>query len=402
MTALCGGGPSEIIPGTQQLQNLIGSAIADALVAGEVSWFAAAASAVGYLTFDLASLCATDPPGFPNIDAARLAGYFNPLNPQGAQQLRDDALQMLETLLWTDYCQCVSGPQPSKPLPPSPPPGYQNNNPNVAPPGSPAACATYGPGGGLRSFLGTPPTVSIALTNFGIVPAGASGVTWEIQWQDWTPNVFPLNATLEVLYSGTTPSTINHSTIALPVAGQSTTLQCNIAGPVAQIQGILTNSQVTAADGFHSLETVRYFCGGATGQPGLDCCPPDPTLQTMILQVMQLEQLILDQLGGSKSYKRGTAHTGLTGTGTLSVTGLFGVLIELTSGVPTVPQLPGVPPYEFSVGWISCLTGDGMIDEVRITRQAQVWSSRLAPLATVFGYQLNAGFTATITELLPV
>jgi len=42
-----------------------------------------------------------------------------------------------------------------------------------------------------------------------------------------------------------------------------------------------------------------------------------------------------------------------------------------------------------------------MIDETRITRQSQVWASRLAPLATTYGYQLNQGFTATVTELVP-
>jgi hypothetical protein len=84
------------------------------------------------------------------------------------------------------------------------------------------------------------------------------------------------------------------------------------------------------------------------------------------------------------------------------VSEIAGVLVDITQGTPTTPELPGVPPYQWSVGWVSMLTADGMIDEIRLTRQSQVWLSRLSPYASVVGYQLNPGFVATLTELLPV
>lgn len=149
---------------------------------------------------------------------------------------------------------------------------------------------------------------------------------------------------------------------------------------------------------------IDMFCTSPTA-PNSPCCPPDPLVSNYLNQILNLEQLIyqkLEQAAPVAAYKRGTVHSGRTGTGTITVSGLFGVLIEITQGVPTDPLLPGVPPYQWSVGWCSVLTGDGMIDEIRITRQAQVWASRLAPYATTVGYQINAAFVANITELLPV
>ena len=130
------------------------------------------------------------------------------------------------------------------------------------------------------------------------------------------------------------------------------------------------------------------------------CCPPDPSIALGLQTIINLLQNLHTPPAGT--YKKGTVHSGLTGSGTLSVTGLFGLQIQLTSGVPTQIQFPGVPPYERSVGWMSVLTADGMIDEVRITRQNQVWASALARYATQVGFQLNAGFSMTVTELLPV
>ena len=40
-----------------------------------------------------------------------------------------------------------------------------------------------------------------------------------------------------------------------------------------------------------------------------------------------------------------------------------------------------------------------MVDEVRLTRQAQTWVSRLFPLADVLGYALREGVTVSVQEL---
>lgn len=50
---------------------------------------------------------------------------------------------------------------------------------------------------------------------------------------------------------------------------------------------------------------------------------------------------------------------------------------------------------------MSVMTGDGMIEERRLTRQFQVWLPQSMPLATTFGFFLFPGVVATITELVP-
>jgi hypothetical protein len=132
------------------------------------------------------------------------------------------------------------------------------------------------------------------------------------------------------------------------------------------------------------------------------CCPPDPLLS---IKLDQLLGLVLNLYGRSSSgtvgsYVKGTIHAGLSGSGNVAVTGRLGVLVDITAEAPA-PVAPGNPPYLFDQGWLSCSTPDGFIDEKRLTRSEQIWMPALFPISTSFGYFLNPGVTATITELLP-
>jgi hypothetical protein len=151
--------------------------------------------------------------------------------------------------------------------------------------------------------------------------------------------------------------------------------------------------------GAHVLQT-HVWCGSGGPTVWQNCCPPDPALMLGIRSILDIAEQILAS-SRPENYKYGTVHTGLTGAGTFAVADLAGFKVEITSGIPTNPQLPGTPPYEWSVGWMSVSSPDGMIDEKRITRQHQVWLSGVTPYATVFGYYLNPGFTINVTELLP-
>jgi len=73
----------------------------------------------------------------------------------------------------------------------------------------------------------------------------------------------------------------------------------------------------------------------------------------------------------------------------------------VTQGTPTNPLLPGNPPYQWDLGWMSVLTGDGMIEERRLTRATQLWFPTSMPLATTFGLFTNPGVVVNLTELLP-
>jgi hypothetical protein len=90
----------------------------------------------------------------------------------------------------------------------------------------------------------------------------------------------------------------------------------------------------------------------------------------------------------------------VTGSGSFAASNLAGVLVEITAAPPTKVQ-PGNPSYIWDMGWLSCSTPDGFIDEKRLTRTKQIWLPRLMPLSDSFGFYLFPGVVATITELLP-
>jgi hypothetical protein len=96
----------------------------------------------------------------------------------------------------------------------------------------------------------------------------------------------------------------------------------------------------------------------------------------------------------------GTLHSGLTGSGSIPVNGLVGIRLDITSPLPS-RQLEGNPPYLWDQGWLSIMTPDGMIDERRLTRDLQIWTPRMIQEATTVGYYLHPGVTANLMELWP-
>lgn len=399
MTAVCGGGTSSIIDPSQEFLNLTGAAIADILFAGGVGWFAAAAAGLGYVAYDLLGLCGSDPPPLPVVDAPRFASYA--LSTQGAANLREDATAIIANILWRTYCKCDNNQTPPPLTPPPAPPGVQTNPP------------------GLDTF---PTTGSCAdFTFFDTIAIAANGTFTDTPVPNIATTTSPLWATFIhnsgiIGFTDGYPLTINlefRPSVGGAIIGRQTVIETESrpsANPFRDKFEIptgthyVTMSGQTAVQKAGSLQNnmfLHMFCTAAPPSAREDCCPPDPELVNLIIQVLKNEELILSLLGGSKKYKRGLVHAGLTGEGTIAVTNPFGIQLEITSGAPTSPLLPGVPPYQWSVGWASMITPDGMIDETRITRQLQVWASQLAPFATLVGYHVNPGFTIAITELDP-
>ena len=125
-------------------------------------------------------------------------------------------------------------------------------------------------------------------------------------------------------------------------------------------------------------------------------------LYEILRQVQQNSKLVtlLQRYGLPFKYLLGPAHAGLSGAGSLPISGLVGVRCDITSALPA-KQLEGTPPYLWDLGWMSIMTPDGMIQEQRITRDTQVWQPQLVQEASTFGYFLKPGVVATVTELQP-
>jgi hypothetical protein len=99
------------------------------------------------------------------------------------------------------------------------------------------------------------------------------------------------------------------------------------------------------------------------------------------------------------AYIRGAVHSGLMNSGSFAITRLVGVRTEITAAGPNHRQVMGTPPYVRDLGWISVSDGNGMLQEIRLTRDRQVWFPQSMELATLLGFSVASDVTMEITEL---
>jgi hypothetical protein len=96
----------------------------------------------------------------------------------------------------------------------------------------------------------------------------------------------------------------------------------------------------------------------------------------------------------------GTPHPGLTGEGQLTVSGLLGIRVDLTTIPAYVGRIDGTPTVYFDVGYVALGTTTGFQRRDIIRHDPQfIWSGE-AGLFTRVGYTFPPGVVATITELL--
>jgi hypothetical protein len=95
----------------------------------------------------------------------------------------------------------------------------------------------------------------------------------------------------------------------------------------------------------------------------------------------------------------GSPHLGLQGKGSFAVQSLLGLRIHVTAHPPGHVDLEGTPPYVWDQGWVSILTGEGLIDERRVSFSQMDWMPRLMEAAIVVGYDFKPGTVVDITEL---
>lgn len=375
-------------------------AISDFLLRGRAAWAFDLAVALGVVSFDTVPFCAGPPPDLPNIPPERYLGYFNPLNPQGAAQLAADMFAIVGHYFWYASCECVAGPQPPDPPAMPPPAGVQRDPPALGQPVG-IACTGWGQWAIQDAFDSTGTVRDI--THPASVPTAP--VKWaQIHFTASTisgPPAYPITWTWQWTGAGGTPigTTFTYVQTGPHIFQENLLLSTKIAPGFAELHAV-AHTDVPGATGIG----IQHQYGGYCSDPGsaLDepCCPPDPLLVQLLVQIKGELDELLSRGTGATGYARGTAHSGLRGTGSLSVSRVAGILVEVSSGVPTNPVLGGNPPYMWDLGFITMLTADGMILERRLTRSAQLWLDASWALATQVGYFLNPGVAVTITELV--
>jgi hypothetical protein len=100
------------------------------------------------------------------------------------------------------------------------------------------------------------------------------------------------------------------------------------------------------------------------------------------------------------SYRRGATHAGLTGSGTLPVSGILGVSVVITEQPGYLSATMAPVNSWFRFGEISVGTSEGWERRFLITHNPHL-SFDIGPAATQLGYLFEPGVEATIVELVP-
>lgn len=422
MTVLCGGGASSTKPGLGGILSITGAGIelfiASVLVLPELAPVLAPVIA-GLIDIELSTYCATDPPADPGLTAADVISALETPASAATFTAQQKIVTWFESQYWWQVCQCSSTTTPSPPTPSNPGQVTTNPGPGV----TPSACWNV--------------TVPYSVPAFA---SGHSNIT------DITTLALPAGPTFPVAVSTGPPAgnvmgvkfpavMLNPQmamTVNEPLTGSDMTVQWNgftatgaaSSNSTAQLglivfkPGIGTNVTAVAqpttdntatyfAVYIHNLDSsahtgtinVSMFCppGIAFTQP---CNCTDPLVEGELNQILQYVQAIYAGLPiPPNSFAEATVHSGLSGAGSITFTG---VPIALKVTLTTIPGIVGVeigdPNFYFDVGYLSFGTSEGNYAQQRLSLQQELVSVPL--LSGSVGYTLNNGVIATITELV--
>lgn len=420
MTAICvSSGPSGPKAGLPaNLVNVAGAADLFSAIP-ELAFLAPVSVLLNAVAYNLPTFCATDPPGFQTFTGAEVVAFAANLVGPDYFSFLAKAQDTLATLTWYQSCQCISGAQPTQPTPPAAP----ADAPTITGP------ASVAPSGPCYSQTGIPPqdlvslgppvvltpkvsALSAFVDDYYLGARTVGGLSVVIGYR------FPSNATqYTITYhrtssGGTAGATyqFNHGKTGLSsgreqsLASDSVSIAHGGADVVMQYQIIAGQLGIAVFGAISSGTTtdipsisIQIYCGGIA-QPQSPCCPPDQSSLLLLNAINTAVQLVQRQLAPF-SYVASTAHTGISGNGTLSVQGLIGLKVDIT----TLPSRAGAefgdPIVYWDLGWINLGTADGFGPRQFISSDPTL----LFPISgaiTVVGYSIPADVTVTITELV--
>jgi len=390
VTAACGGGTSAPKPGTAAVVDYSAGLLAAIFAAYDLVWLIPVIPLVGLAPLTLTTFCGSDPPAMPTFTSAEtnalLQLQFGTADfDNGLGKLKDLALNAI----WNDACQCTSGAL-IPPVPPTPPTGTPIFQPPVAPTNDPcrvlANQSTFSNSLsntfiGFDSYPDLAPTYA-RITATATITAGA-GASMNL-------GVTPCSASL------LNPTPLTGGQIVLPFSGNGSLVLAIPPG----LQALRYNGTTVVNSGNSNVVWhTELFCGGIPNAPQDPCCPPDVATQAYLDLILKAVTLIQRQ-AVPFGYITSTAHAGLSGAGTLDISGLIGVKISITAD-PTSLGIEGTSPAElFDRGFITWGTPDGYPQSERLVRTNQVSMPARAGAFTSLAYDLHPGVTVTISELI--
>jgi hypothetical protein len=415
MTVLCGGGTSQAKPGFGASVS-IGIAQLAALLNNVPTPVAfALAGYLGLISYDLSTFCTIDPPPMPIITAGDWVAALTISDPVAHFTAIDKFVSMFSNLLWPTFCECTSGPQPPTPALPTPP----TNLPTVEPPALPTGPIS-GPCWDFTStfsFVGTSSANTIATDKF--VPVTGTPIIGALSIVGIsTTTAYPIPSGMSNLHGTANAITDLHVSVEIDVyyfQSNGTFIATQMwYGDHDNQRNVSLTPPAGAAYWLWAIGTTRdgqnvtfeseviFNCGG-TSQPTLTtaCCPPDPSQTAMLQELLALVRSLFEGAPVPlTSYADSTAHTGLSGNGTVTIGGnVLAVRVDITVDPTTLSLTPGDPSYLPSRGFIVPVVNSAPIrGDVQLVYNPQMYL--LPQLTEQVGYSLHPGVVATITELV--
>jgi hypothetical protein len=362
------------------------------------------AAALGAVTYNLSTFCLTDPPAMPTLTLSDWTALLQPQGYAGNAAVLAKFSDALGNLLWPTLCECTSTTTPAPPTSPSPPStlAVPQNLPFQTLP-----CLQWDSAYQQLPVSAVGPFGQVSLPPAATLPAGAIKLPAGYTWIDWTQEVVAHGSTHDTydffFREADSASSMgnSHSNLNLGVGVYTVNLYPGSGmGNIEYGFQVLINDHTGTVVGTDLVRsTVTAYCGGQPGQAGCTACPPDPLITALLQQIAGTVNLIQRQ-AVPFAYVPGTAHSGLSGAGTLTVQGLLGAKIALTT-IPASYGLAGTSPTEyFDLGFLTWGTADGFPHSERIEHSPQLSLPSRASAFTELSYDLAPGVVATITELI--
>jgi hypothetical protein len=363
----------------------ISGSFLNSILPGGLQWFDAYLWLVPPFTVDIPAFCATDPPALPTLDDADLLSIVTGGRLGSLLVGIQKAQQLLSVYAWYQMCHCVGTSTPAPPAGQAQPTGSPVLNPPGVGTGS-IECARL-----VSNQEIVPPSKfvnqismnlpvgaqSVALTMANI-SAGAlhNNMQWAYRFVDVTNNNPVGVPTLPVVASGVTRTDI----LTVPPTG-------------TRFEASVTVGNVTVTNLAQTTAVVT-----CSSTPLLPVSPPDPQTDGLLRQILNLVTLIQRQ-AVPFAYVPGTVHSGLSGAGTISIQGLIGAKVAVTT-LPAALGVEGTTPAEhFDLGWITFATADGYPSSYRLEHNPQLMLPARCGAYTEIDYDLHPGVVVTITEL---
>lgn len=391
MTALCGGGTSAPTVGASAVTLLASGFIAVALDRFGAGWLKWVIPFLSFPELTLSTFCAGDPPAIPTFTSAESKALLN--LQLGADF--DSGLakfgDLVEHLAWYDLCHCTSGSLTALPAAAAPPAGTP-----IYTPAAPQAAAACSSGSLVFSQDNTVSSTNNNLSpTFLPWPAGATSLRAHLVT---APASGAATFSLQLLAFSANQAPLSYPPVSIPAGAQDVTFYYQLPFGCT---GVNERTSLVSGTGLTSFNYhFDVFCNGAPPSGTIvPCCPPDPATEIQLESILRMVTLIQRQ-SVPFAYVPSTVHTGLSGAGTLAISGLLGAKIAMTTLPGPLGRAGSFPLEIFDAGFITFGTPDGYPSSYRLEHDPQLILPPRCSAFTQLAYDLHPGVVVTITELL--